>query len=490
MMGHQPSYQHKFFVKAFNLDKRIRPDHILRKILGKIDFDFIYQEVKEAYGANGNVSVPPPVILKMMLLLVLYNVRSERELMLTIPERLDWMWFLGYDLEDEIPDHSVLSKARARWGAAAFKRFFERIVWQCVEEGLVDGRKLFVDSSLIEANASNNSVVDMHKLGRYLKKGYRRLEERLDDIRMEKKTPVDSRYISTTDPDASVARHGGKSKLRYKTHRAVDPRHEVITVTRITSGSIDDGQLLGEVIEAHERNTQKTLETAVADSKYGTIDNYLLCHDKGVRAHIPSFEQAHRGSGRQKGIFEKEAFCYDPDTNTFLCPAGQVLRMRNFNKQRHYEYQASAEDCNQCRLRERCTRCKTGRSLKRHIRQDDLDVMLKDANSRASKQDIKDRQHLSERSFAESTLYGFKRARRRGIRRMQIQDFLIAAVQNIKVLIRRERNAESNCNVKRGEVTPRSSRTLYWLMDTLFNHLILSQTRSLPSLAVSSSFDS
>ena len=77
MMGHQPPYQHKFFVKAFNLDKRIRPDHILRKIAGKIDFDFIYQEVKETYGANGNVSVPPPVSLKMMLLLVLYNVRSE-----------------------------------------------------------------------------------------------------------------------------------------------------------------------------------------------------------------------------------------------------------------------------------------------------------------------------------------------------------------------------------------------------------------------------
>src|SRR5512139_1203774 len=98
MMGHQAPYQHKFFVKAFNLDKRIRPDHLLRKILEKLEFDFIYQEVKETYGANGNVSVPPAVILKMMLLLVLYNVRSERELMMTIPERMDWMWFLGYDL--------------------------------------------------------------------------------------------------------------------------------------------------------------------------------------------------------------------------------------------------------------------------------------------------------------------------------------------------------------------------------------------------------
>ena len=84
---------------------------------------------------NGNVSVPSAVILKMMLLLILHIVRSERERMLTIPGRMDWMWFLGYDPDDEIPSHSVLSKAKARWGVQAFQRFFERIVRQCVEAG-------------------------------------------------------------------------------------------------------------------------------------------------------------------------------------------------------------------------------------------------------------------------------------------------------------------------------------------------------------------
>jgi len=116
MMGHQPDFQHKLFITGFNLDKRIRKDHILRRISEKIDFHFIYKEVEHSYGLNGHVSVPPPVILKLMLLLLLYNVRSERELIATIPERLDWLWFLGYDLDDDIPDHSVLSKARARWG--------------------------------------------------------------------------------------------------------------------------------------------------------------------------------------------------------------------------------------------------------------------------------------------------------------------------------------------------------------------------------------
>jgi transposase len=132
----------------------------------------------------------------MMLLLVLYNVRSERKIMLTIPERLDWLWFLGYDLDDEIPNHSVLSKARARWGVDAFKRFFEHILWQCIEAGLVDGSKLFVDSSLIDADASNHSVVDTRGLKKYLNKNYRRLEERLDDLEDQKTTPANSRYIT------------------------------------------------------------------------------------------------------------------------------------------------------------------------------------------------------------------------------------------------------------------------------------------------------
>ncbi|MDO9509062.1 MAG: transposase, partial [Thermovirgaceae bacterium] len=121
-------------------------------------------EVADSYGTKGNVTVPPPVVLKLMLLLVFYNVRSERELMSTLPERLDWLWFLGYDLDSKIPDHSILSKARKRWGAEVFKSFFERIVLQCVEAGLVDGSKIFVDSSLVEADASNNSVIDTQSL--------------------------------------------------------------------------------------------------------------------------------------------------------------------------------------------------------------------------------------------------------------------------------------------------------------------------------------
>ena len=450
MMGQHSDNQPKLFYYNISLEERVPQNHLLRKIREKIDFDFIYQEVQDSYGSNGNVSVPPPVILKMMLLLIMYNVRSEREMMNTIPLRLDWIWFLGYDLESEIPNHSVLSKARARWGAKVFGSFFEQIVWQCVEAGLVDGNKLFMDSSLIDANASNNSVVDRQSIKRNLRDSYRLFEERLDNLENEKTTPANSRYVSTTDPDASVTRHGsGRSKLRYKTHRGVDPKHEVITTTKVTSGSRDDGELFEEIIKSHENNTQKSVDTAVADSKYGTIDNFLLSHDRGIKAHIPSLEGTQRGSGRQKDIFPKEVFKYNQADDTFTCPAGHILKKHHYQKERrHYEYRASPESCGHCALREQCTRAKDGRSLKRHIRQNELDNMLKVANSHEAKKDIKTRQHLSERSFAQATHYGYKRARWRRLWRMEIQDLLIAAVQNIQILIKQTETRVANAAAK------------------------------------------
>ncbi|HQO64854.1 MAG TPA: transposase [Syntrophorhabdus sp.] len=155
----------------------------------------------------------------------------------TLPERLDWLWFLGYILESPVPDHSVLSKARARWGKDVFQHFFECIGVQCVDKGLVDGSKIFMDASLINADASNNSVLDTCSLKRYLHEGYRELEKRLeekDNLRGE----VNARHVSTTDPEASIVRHkGSKAKLQYKTHRTVDARHEAITAVEITPGA-------------------------------------------------------------------------------------------------------------------------------------------------------------------------------------------------------------------------------------------------------------
>jgi transposase len=444
MMGRQPKAQKKLFYSKFNLDGRVRKDHILRKINTHINFDFIYREVEMTYGDKGNVSVPPPVILKMLLLLTLYNVRSERELIQTIPERLDWLWFLGYDLDDQIPNHSVLSKARTRWGVDSFRSFFERIIWQCVEAGLVDGQKLFMDGCMVQADASNNSVVNKESLDRYLNKSYQTLESRLeeqkhgsDDDDDPKPGAANKKHISTTDPDAAVSRVGiGKPKLKYQVHRAVDDKNEIITATEVTTGSVNEAHRLKSLLRTHHKNTGRKAEVCVADSKYGTIENYLFCFDYGVKGHFESFEKLRRGSGRQKGIFPKEQFIYDRENDCFTCPAGQILKKTKYYRhRRHFEYRTSPKACKACDQRKQCTRSSLGRSLKRHLRQDDLDIMLAQKNSAEAKRDIHIRQHLMERSFARGSRYGIKRARWRRLWRVQIQEYLTATIQNIMVLL-------------------------------------------------------
>jgi transposase len=126
---HQP--QPELFSYQVNLEKRVRLDHPLRRVAQAVDFTFARAEVAGLYGNNGNESVDPAMLLKMMFLFFYDNMASERELMNVIPERLDYLWFLGYGLDDEIPNHSVLSKTRRRWGKGVFERLFERTIEQC-----------------------------------------------------------------------------------------------------------------------------------------------------------------------------------------------------------------------------------------------------------------------------------------------------------------------------------------------------------------------
>ena len=148
MMGQQKN-ERELFSYAINLEKRVRSDHPLRRVAAAIDFGFVREAVAHCYGSKGNVSVDPEVIMKMMFLLFFDDVASERELMKILAERLDYLWFLGYGLEDEIPDHSVLSKARARWGEEVFEGLFVQTIGQCVEAGLesLHGVGLFMASS-------------------------------------------------------------------------------------------------------------------------------------------------------------------------------------------------------------------------------------------------------------------------------------------------------------------------------------------------------
>ena len=465
MMGVQQTPQSNLFYYGINIDNRVRGSHPLRRVKELIDFDFSYKAVQEHYGANGNISVPPPVILKLMLLLVFYNVRSERELMDTLPERIDWLWFLDYDLDTSIPDHSVLSKARKKWGVEIFQSFFERIVMQCVEAGLVNGSKIFVDSSLVDANASNNSVIDTKNLKHQLHKNYKKLEARLEDKDESTDTSrayekKNNRYISSTDPDAAIVNRG-KPKLSYQVHRAVDEKSEIITATDATAGDVNEAHLMIPLLEQHKTTTGLTVDTVVADSKYGTIENFLACHDRGLQAHVPDLRNAAVKRIAKLKIFLEDRFQYDPEGDVYHCPGGNMLKPKSLHMSRQSrDYAAPRKVCAACHLRQQCTQNKSGRTLKRHLRQSDLDKMREASQSSKAKRDIKIRQHLMERSFARSTRYDFDRARWRGLWRMRIQEYLTCAIQNIQVLMKNVLKPTKCINAQAIETKNYSGRAL------------------------------
>ena len=122
----------------------------------------------------------------------------------------------------------------------------------------------------------------------------------------------------------------GKSTLKYQIHRSVDQKCEVITASEVTPGEVHESHRLESLIDTHENNTEITVETVVADSKYGSIENYLACRDRGIKAHFKSLEETQKGTDTKKGIFPKEAFTYNAETDTFTCPAGQKLKRRKF----------------------------------------------------------------------------------------------------------------------------------------------------------------
>ena len=440
MMGiHQP--QEALFSYRVNLDQRVRQDHPLRRVAQVIDFTFVRAEVAQFYGRNGHEGVDPMILVKLMFLLFFDDVPSERELMERLPERLDYLWFVGYSLDEQTPTHSVLSKARRRWGRDVFENVFLRTVEQCVQAGLVDGKKIHVDSSLIQAHASKDSVKkSCPELIAAYKKVVVAQASKLDDtVTPENYVAVNDTHVSTTDPDAAlVSRKGQGSRLCYHHHRAVDDAHGVITAVETTPGSIAENHKLMDLIAQHHQNTRKEVTTVVGDSKYGTADNLAACVEKNIAPHLGVLADKQKSGTERAGHYDDTQFNYDATSDTYTCAAGQTLTRRRYHERRStYEYTAGAGVCAACPLREKCTEAKTSRTLQRH--QDAARVALgkQIARGEAARADRARRWHLLEGSFGRATSeHGFKRSRWRRLWRQQIQDWLIAVVQNVKLLLR------------------------------------------------------
>jgi transposase len=245
MMGKPNKIEPKLFYHGLSLERRIPQNHPLRVIKKLIDFTFARTEVEELYGRNGNESIDPAVILKLMFLLFYENVKSERSLASQLPLRLDWLWFCDYDIDDETPNHSVISKARSKWGIEVFTRFFENVLSQCMEAGLVDGRTIHIDSSVIAANASKDKLRPKFALlGKQL---YQQLDDQTKE-QLELNSNKPGTNVTEVDPDARLFTKSGKTTLGYKDHRVIDDSNGIITATVTTPANIHDDQVFTKTV--------------------------------------------------------------------------------------------------------------------------------------------------------------------------------------------------------------------------------------------------
>jgi len=445
MMSRERALQSQLYSTPKDLGARVPADHLLRRIQAELDLSFSYQVVEQTYGAVGHASLPPPTVLKLMLLMALYKVESERKLLRDLPMRIDWLWFLGYDMDTKVPNHSVLSKARRRWGTKVFEELFERSIAMCISRGLIDGRDLLMDSSLIDANASVDSLFSAKDIAAVITK-------RLDDATPENESPEndpkggagqaeastksEAKYRSSTDPDATGAKRRGETKVRprYQTHRAVDSRHGVITATTLGPGHENEATRLEELVNAHTENTNLRVEVLTADSKYGTADNLEYCEWNRITAYIFPFREAYAKPREDK--FTECCFRYHAENDHYICPAGQILRRGGYRRDKDaFRYQARASICRKCPMRALCTSSKTGRTILRLVRRDVLDravARVKTENGRAHRSR---RRWMMEGSFAHSSRLGYKRTHVRGLQSVAGQNFLIASLQNLLTLL-------------------------------------------------------
>ena len=144
----------------FRLSERVPPHNLYRRLAELVDWSFLYAETQALYSYTGQPSLDPVVFFKLVLVGQLENLVSDRRLVEHCALRLDILLFLGYEVDEELPWHSTISRTRQLFPAAVFERLFDHVFAQCVARGLVAGDTQVVDSAPVKANASLASLCE------------------------------------------------------------------------------------------------------------------------------------------------------------------------------------------------------------------------------------------------------------------------------------------------------------------------------------------
>src|SRR5215207_2408640 len=391
-----------------SLEELVPKDNFYRRLDRKLDLSFVRGLVKECYACSGRPSVDPVVFFRLQLVMFFEDIRSERRLMEVAADRLSIRWYLGYDLNEPLPDHSSLTRIRERYGIRTFRRFFERIVELCVEAGLVWGKELYFDATKVEANASLDSMRSRslmeHGLEEHLAGIFPEEEQpqevantlqstavgpvsqeegqalseanarqhhwiaeagrqQRDVVRWGYRRMADLR-VSTTDPDASPmqCKNKGTSRLGYQTHYVVDGgKARVILDVLVTPAEVTENLPMLDLLFRSCFRWHLQPRSVTADAAYGTTENIAVIEKAGIRAYMVLVDHEKRTP-----LFGRDAFTYDAEKDIYTCPQGELLRRRGYDyRERSIRYATKPSACKACPLKTRCTKSKKGRWLRR-----------------------------------------------------------------------------------------------------------------------------
>jgi transposase len=460
------------------LEDLVPQDHFYRHLERSLDLSFVRDLVRETYADTGRPSVDPVVFFKLQLILLFEGLRSERQLMQVVADRLSLRWYLGYDLSEPLPDHSSLTRIRERYGLEIFRRFFEAIVEQCFAAGLVWGHELYFDATKVEANASLDSVAARFAVEAHLgalftaatasaavneegngdgptllpielsQEAHAELAETaiyrhdwIAEAGRPNRTVVRGTYqrladfrASSTDPDASLMRYrGGGLDLGYHDHYVVDGgKARIILAALVTPAEVMENQPMLDLLWRTCFRWKLRPRHVTGDTTYGTTEIIVAIENAGIRAYLPLPDFDHRTR-----FFGRGRFTYDPHRDVFRCPGDQELHFRKHKyTERTRVYQAPATACNACPLKTQCTDSTKGRQLKRSFDEAYLERVRGYHTTAAYQKARRKRQVWVEPLFAEGKAWhGLARFRLRGLPKVNSEALLIAAGQNLKRLL-------------------------------------------------------
>lgn len=368
-MQGKKDYQEKLFIR-FQLSDYVPQDNFYRQLKSILDFSFLYASTAKYYGSEGQKSIDPVVFMKLMLVGYLENLNSDRRIVATSRMRMDILYFIGYDLDEELPWHSTLSRTRQLYGEEEFMFLFKQVLKQCMTKGLLSGKRQAIDSVFVKANAALSGMVEREILddaSSYGKELDANMEEKdssdegtapgngsaskkLPSVKPSKRT--NQTHVSPSDPDACMSYKPGKvTKLNYLGQVSVDTAHHVITHIQAFRADKGDGNCLpGLLKNVAENLAHCALEVTevLADAGYSGEASLLALAENNILGYIPN------ASGYKES---REGFSYDAEHDRYSCPHGKLLTFRHLRKKgdnTHKIYKTSVKDCAECPLKSTC----------------------------------------------------------------------------------------------------------------------------------------